>query len=77
VLREAALILLGEDEPAVADDVELPRGAGNDARIELGSVELGRETRSPAVVAASGGAVVDLDRHAPQATWHPTARAFA
>jgi hypothetical protein len=64
VLWEAALALLAEDQLAVGEDVELTTFAGNDLRLvrRLG-VELGRETRGPAVIAVSDGAVVDLDLH--------------
>jgi hypothetical protein len=63
VLGKATELLLGEDELAVVQDVELPLAARDRAGIEPLGVELGRETRGPAVVAASGGAVVDLDAH--------------
>jgi hypothetical protein len=64
VLWEAALALLAEDQRAVGEDVELTVFAGNDLRLvrRLG-VELGRETRGPAVITVSDGAVVDLDFH--------------
>jgi hypothetical protein len=64
VLGEAALALLAEDQLAVGDDVELAVLARDDLRLvrRLG-VELGRETRGPAVIAVSDGAVVDLDLH--------------
>jgi hypothetical protein len=55
--------VLGEDERAVAHDVELTVLAGADPGLETFSVELGRETRGPAVVAASDRAIEDLDAH--------------
>jgi hypothetical protein len=60
VLREAAGVLLGEDDLAVGDHVELAVAA----RLDLGHVvglriQLGRETRGPIVVAVSGRAVLD------------------
>lgn len=74
MLREAPLALLREDQVAVAQDVELAVLAGNRLRGDPGSLDLGRETRGPAVVAASGGAVVDLDGHAPEGTGPAEAR---
>jgi len=63
MVREPSLPLLREDGVAVRDDVELALLALGD----LGGVpvfaQLGRETRGPCVVAASGGAVIDLDAH--------------
>jgi len=63
LLGEAAFALLREEELPVPEDVELALlalgGRGGDALV----VQDGRETRSPLVVAASDGAVVDLDRH--------------
>ena len=53
---------------AVRDHVELPLAAGNRLGGETRVVELGHETRSPFVVARSGGAVVDLDLHAREPT---------
>src|SRR5215208_5426529 len=60
VLRESALALLREDRLAADEDVELARLTGLDrgAALRL-RVDLGRETRGPAVVAASDGAVED------------------
>jgi hypothetical protein len=55
--------LLREHDRAVADDVELPRLAAPDRCVEPLVVQLGRETRGPAVVAASDGAIQDLDAH--------------
>jgi hypothetical protein len=56
-------LLLREDELPVGDDVELALLAFDRARVEAVLVELGRETRGPFVVAASDGAVEDLDLH--------------
>jgi hypothetical protein len=58
------LALLAEDQLAVGENVELTLLAGDDFGVECGPlVELGRETRSPLVIAVSDGAVVDLDLH--------------
>jgi hypothetical protein len=60
----AALTLLREEHPAVGDDVELTvlaRYCGG--FVSAARVDRGRETRGPLVVAASDGAVVDLDPH--------------
>lgn len=64
MLGEAAPRLLREDQLAVGEHVELRACSGNGVRgdVELGG-DLGRETRGPLVVAASGGAVEDLDAH--------------
>jgi hypothetical protein len=67
-LGEAAFGLLRENEVAVGDDVELALRAFDDARVDPTRVERGRETRGPAVVAASDGAVVDLDAHGRERT---------
>jgi hypothetical protein len=67
-------VVLGEDEPAAVQDVELPRPALRDRRVEPLLRQLGRETRGPAVVAASDGAIEDLDTHRPemlQTRWTP------
>jgi len=56
------LALLREDQLAVEEDVELAAHAlGDLGGVRRPFVDLGRETRSPAVVAVSDGAVVDLD----------------
>src|SRR5438067_669760 len=57
--------LLGKDQPAVGDDVELALFPGDCLRLMRGAIlQLGRETRGPAVIAVSDGAVEDLDaRH--------------
>jgi hypothetical protein len=58
------LAFLGEDELRVGQDVELTLRAFEDPRlVRRLLVELGCETRGPAVVAVSDGAVVDLDLH--------------
>jgi hypothetical protein len=64
VVREAPGLGLGEDEPPVGDHVVLPSASRDRFGLEAVGVELGRETRGPLVVAASGWAVVDLDVHA-------------
>src|SRR2546427_6176383 len=64
VLGEAALALLGKDQRAVRDDVELALRARDRLRLVRRLLaQLGRETRSPSVIAVSDGAVVDLDLH--------------
>jgi hypothetical protein len=62
VLGEAALALLREQQLVVRDHVELALRAfdGGSAVLRL-SVDLGRETRGPAVIAVSDGAVEDAD----------------
>ena len=66
MLGEAALLLLGEDELTVGEDVVLALGARFDLRLVFRFVvQLGCETRGPCVVAVSDGAVLDLNlRHA-------------
>ena len=59
----AAGALLGEDDLAVADDVELGLLAADRRRVDASVPELGRETRGPSVVPVSDGAVEDLDAH--------------
>jgi len=72
-------LLLGEDELALGDDVELALLALDRPRVEAVLVQLGRETRGPFVVAASDGAVEDLDLQAAnsRATPGSTARPLA
>ena len=62
MLREASRALLREQQPAVGDDIELALLALDRRRAVLcPEVDLGRETRGPAVVAVSDGAVEDAD----------------
>ena len=62
MLREPALLLLGEDQLTVRDHVVLALSALCDLGLVLGLVvQLGRETRSPCVVAVSDGAVEDAN----------------
>ena len=63
MLREAPLALLGEDEPAVGDHVELALRALERFGVVPMPGQLSRETRGSFVVAASDGAVEDLDAH--------------
>jgi hypothetical protein len=68
-LRETTLALLRKDEFPVGEDVELAVRAGLDLGRVVRPVELGRETRGPAVVAASDGAEQDAQiRHARDCT---------
>src|SRR5215216_4314948 len=60
VLREAALLLLGEHQLTVAQHVELARFAANRLGVDPVRVQLGHETRGPLVIPRSGRAVVDL-----------------
>ena len=69
MLREAAFLLLREDQLPVCDDVELTLLARDGLGLVSGAlVQLGRETRGPAVIAVSDGAVIDLDLHASEPT---------
>ena len=62
MLRKAALLLLREDELTVREHVVLALSALFDLGLVLRlGVQLGRETRSPRVVAVSDGAVLDQD----------------
>ena len=65
MLREAALLLLGEDQLVIGKHVVLALGAFFDLGLVLGLVvQLGRETRGPCVVAVSDRAVLDQNlRH--------------
>jgi len=64
VLGEAAFALLREHQPSVGEHVELAlRAFGRLGLVLRLLVDLGRETRGPAVIAVSDGAVVDLDLH--------------
>jgi len=62
MLGEAADLLLRIDQSAVREHVVLALRALFDRRLVTFSIQLGRETRSPGVVAVSDGAV--LDQHA-------------
>jgi hypothetical protein len=57
--------LLGEDQLAVGNDIELALLAGDRlGLVRRPLVELGRETRGPVVIAVSDGAVENVDaRH--------------
>ena len=69
VLREAAFLLFRKDQLAVGDDVELTLPARYCVGVmSRALVQLGRETRSPAVIAVSDGAVEDLDLHLTEPT---------
>ena len=69
MLWEASFLLLREDQLAVGDDVELALLTGNGLGVVSGAlIQLGRETRGPAVIAVSDGAVKDLDLHVPEPT---------
>ena len=65
MLGEPPLTLLREQQLAVGEDVELALLALDGRRlVPRAFVDLGRETRGPAVVAVSDGAVEDADpRH--------------
>src|SRR4051794_7256270 len=63
-LRESLHLALGEHELPVPQDVELARAPRRGLDLETLFVQPGRETRGPFVVAASGGAIKDLDAHA-------------
>ena len=63
-LREAALLLLREHELTVGEHVELALEPFDEGGGNAGGVQHGRETRGPAVIAPSDGAVVNLDAHA-------------
>jgi hypothetical protein len=63
LLGEAALRLLRKQELAVGDDVELALRALDDARVDPGGLQRGRETRGPAVIAPSDRAIENLDAH--------------
>jgi hypothetical protein len=66
VLGESALLLLREQQPPVREHVELALRALDGLRVDARPLrDLGRETRGPAVVAVSDGAVMDLDPHRP------------
>ncbi len=72
MLWEAALLLLGEDQLPVGDDVELALLSRHGLGVVSGALlQLGRETRGPAVIAVSDGAVEDLDLHLNEPTGAP------
>ena len=64
MLGEATLLLLREHEPPVDEHVELALSARRHGGRDPQRLDLARETRGARVVAASGGAVEDLDGHA-------------
>ncbi len=69
MLWEASFLLLREDQLAVGDDVELALLTGNGLGVVSGAlIQLGRETRGPAVIAVSDGAIEDLDLHPAEPT---------
>jgi hypothetical protein len=55
--------VLGEDELAVPEDVELAFASGRRACVDPTLSKHGHETRGPGLVAVSGWAVEDLDGH--------------
>jgi len=63
-LREAPLLLLGEEERAVEDDLELASASLVELSLDLGSllVDLGRQTGGPWQVVSSY-ALRDLELH--------------
>jgi hypothetical protein len=63
-LGKTPLLPLREDDLALGEHVELPAAAWDHLGGVTEAVQLGRETRGPFVVAASGRAVEDADlRH--------------
>jgi len=62
-------LALREDDRSVGDDVELTLAALECLGLEAVLPQLGRETRGPSVVAASDGAVEDLDAHRRQGAY--------
>jgi hypothetical protein len=64
VLGKAAFLLLRENEPTVGDHVVLALRSFERLGVEALLRQLSRETRGSYVVAASDGAVEDLDAHA-------------
>jgi hypothetical protein len=65
---ETAGLLLRKHDTTVGDDVELTLVPGGCPGSDPGLFDRGRETRGPAVVAASGRAVQDLDGHSAEPT---------
>jgi len=69
LLGKATFALLREEELPVAQDVELALRTLGDRGGDALVVQDGRETRGPAVIAASDGAVLDLDGHVRSLPW--------
>ena len=63
VVGEPARVSFREDQPPLGEDVELAFAAWYRLGFETLACQLGRETRGPCVVPASGRAVKDLDAH--------------
>ena len=63
MLWESTLGLLRKDEPAVRDHVVLALRALDRLRVVAPVLQLSRETRGSFVIAASDGAIEDLDAH--------------
>jgi putative acetyltransferase len=61
-------VVLGEEQAAVRDDVELPLLPRSDGRVDPVRVQLRRETRGARIVPVSGRAVEDLEGHERQPT---------
>ena len=74
MLGEASLLLLREDEPPVGDHVVLALLALERLGVEALLLQLSRETRGSFVVAASDGAVEDLDAHGADRSLSPQGR---
>jgi hypothetical protein len=66
-LGESLHLVLGEDELAVLQDVELSRPPRCRLDLETLVFQPDRETRGPFVVPASGWAIEDLDAHRKEA----------
>ena len=64
MFRKTSLLLLGEHEPPVHNHVVLALRALERPGVETLLLQLSRETRGSFVVAASDGAIEDLDAHA-------------
>ena len=63
ILRKALLLVLGEQDLAVDDDIELARRPRDELRVDARLLlDLGRETRGARLV-VSGLAVLDRDVH--------------
>jgi hypothetical protein len=63
VVRKPPRVVFRVDHSTVGEDVELAFAARDRLGVEAFAAQLGRETRGPCVIAASGRAVVDLDAH--------------